>query len=179
MTPIFAASAFALALLAGPAMAQDMTSYPSSPDLIQPASVSDPQEFATKAGSAGLFEVQSSQLALTKSQNADIKAFAQMMVTDHTKAGEALKAAAGEQQGISVPTDMDAASKDKFAKLNEASGADFDKLYVAMQTDAHIEAVGLFAGYAANGAAGPLKDFATQTLPTLKTHYKHVLMLKP
>ena len=178
MKPILAVPMLAFALLAGTATAQDASSYPSSPDLIQPATVTDPQEFATKAGGAGLFEVQTSQLALTKSQNADIQAFAQMMIDDHTKAGEALKTAAGAQQAISVPTDMDAASAAKFAQLNDASGADFDKLYVQMQTDAHVEAVGLFSGYAANGAAGALKDFAAQTLPTLKMHYEHVLALK-
>ncbi len=177
MKPIFAAPALALAMLAGTALAQDMPSYPASPDQIQPATVTDPQEFATKAGAAGLFEIQTSQLALTKSQNADIKAFAQMMVTDHTKAGEALKAAAGGQQGISVPTDMDKDGQDKFAALNNASGADFDKLYIQMQTAAHADAVALFSGYATNGSVGALKDFAAQTLPTLKMHYDHVMML--
>ena len=62
--------------------------------------------------------------------------------------------------------------------VDRTSGADFDKLYVQMQTDAHVDAVGLFSGYAAGGAAGALKDFATQTLPTLKMHYEHVLALK-
>jgi putative membrane protein len=61
--------------------------------------------------------------------------------------------------------------------LNAASGADFDKLYVQLQTQAHYDAVGLFAGYSQNGTAGPLKDFATTTLPTLKMHYDHVLTL--
>ena len=46
-----------------------------------------------------------------------------------------------------------------------------------MQTAAHADAVALFSGYATNGAEGALKDFAAQTLPTLKTHYEHVMML--
>jgi putative membrane protein len=46
-----------------------------------------------------------------------------------------------------------------------------------MQTEVHVDAVALFSGYIANGAAGPLNDFATQTLPTLKMHYEHALTL--
>jgi putative membrane protein len=153
------------------------SSYPSSPDQIQPATVADPQEFATKAAGAGDFEIQSSKLALTMSQNADIKSFAQMMIDDHTKAADALKAAAASQGNITLPSAPDADTTAKLQKLQAASGADFDKLYVQMQIDAHVDAVALFSGYSQNGAAGPLKDFAGQTLPTLKMHYQHALAL--
>jgi len=153
------------------------TNYPSSADRIQPAAVSDPQDFATKASTAGMFEIQSSQLALSKSQNSDIKAFAKMMVDDHTKAADQLKAAAAAQGKVNVPDALDKPKADKLAQLSNASGADFDKLYVQLQTDAHVEAVALFTGYGANGPAGQLKDFATSTAPTLKMHYDHVLTL--
>src|SRR5690242_19594464 len=95
-------AALTVASLSPIAVLAQASSYPSSPEQIQPATITDPQQFATKAGAAGLFEIQSSQLALTKLQNADIKAFAQMMIDDHTKAGSALKAEAGTQ-GVTVP----------------------------------------------------------------------------
>jgi len=41
---------------------------------------------------------------------------------------------------------------------------------VKLQTQAHVEAVALFSDYAQNGPSGPLKAFATKTLPELKTH---------
>ena len=171
------AALVAAALSSGAAIAQDASSsYPSSPDQIQPATVTDPQEFTTKAAGAGDFEIQSSQLALTKSQNADIKTFAQMMIDDHTKAAAALKTAA-TAQGTTLPSAPDADTAGKLQQLQGASGADFDKLYVQMQTDAHVQAVALFSGFSQNGPAGQLKDFAGQTLPTLKMHYEHVLTL--
>jgi len=151
--------------------------YPSSPDQIKPAAVSDPQEFATKAGTAGMFEIQSSQLALSKSQNSDIKAFAQMMIDDHTKAAEGLKSAAAKEGHVDVPAALDQPNADKLEQLTKASGSDFDKLYVQLQTDAHVDAVALFTGYAANGPAGQLKDFAGSTVPTLQKHYEHALTL--
>jgi putative membrane protein len=154
-----------------------MPAAPNSPDQIQPATITDPQEFSTKAAGAGDFEIQSSQLALTKSQDADIKAFAQMMIDDHTKAAAGLKAAAASQGNIMLPTVPDADTTSKLQQVRGLTSADFDKLCVQMQTDAHVQAVALFAGYAANGAACPLKDFAAQTLPTLKMHYQHVIAL--
>lgn len=153
------------------------STYPASADQIQPGSVTDPQDFATKAGTAGLFEIQSSQLAVSKAQNNDIKAFAQMMIDDHTKAANELKAAAAAQGNVNVPAALDQPKADQLAQLSGASAADFDKLYVQLQTDAHVEAVALFTGYAANGPAGQLKDFAASTAPTLKMHYDHVLAL--
>ena len=159
------------------ALAAGSSSYPSSAEQIQPAEISDPQEFTTKAAGAGAFEIQSSQLALTKTQNADIKAFAQMMIDDHTKAATDLEAAATAQGKLTVPAGLDADSAAKLQKLQAAGAGDFDGLYVQMQTDAHVDAVALFSGFAQNGPSGPLKDFAAQTLPTLQMHYQHALSL--
>jgi putative membrane protein len=168
------AAAAAVLALGGAALGQ--TTPPPSADQIQPANITAPQDFANKAGPAGMFEVQSSQVALQKSQNADIKAFAQKMIDDHTKAADDLKAAAATD-GVTVPAALDADQTVNLQKLQAASAGDFDALYVQMQTDAHIAAVGLYAGYAQNGKAGAVKDHATKTLPTLKMHYDMVLKL--
>jgi putative membrane protein len=173
---LIAAAVIALGVSGGVAFAQT-TTPPASADQIQPADVTDPGGFATKAHGAGLFEIQSSQLALTKSQSADIKAFAQKMIDDHSKADDELKTAAQSQGGITLTDQLDAGSQENLQKLQAASGADFDSLYVQLQTQGHIEAVGLFSGYAQSGEAGALKDFATRTLPTLKDHYNMVIKL--
>ena len=174
--PFLLATVTAILLSSGIAFAQNTTPPPSA-DQIQPANITAPQDFANKAGPAGLFEIQSSQLALTTSQNADIKTFAQKMIDDHTKAADDLKAAAAKD-GVTVPATLDADGMANMQKLQSAKGADFDALYVQMQTDAHIAAVGLYAGYTQNGQAGAIKDHAAKTLPTLKMHYDMVLKLK-
>jgi putative membrane protein len=174
--PLLFAAATALLLTTSVSFAQNTTPPPSA-DQIQPAAITAPQDFANKAGPAGLFEIQSSQLALTMSQNADIKSFAQRMIDDHAKAAEDLKSAAAKD-GVTVPATLDADGTTNLQKLRSAKAGDFDTLYVQMQTDAHIAAVGLYAGYAQNGQAGAIKDHATKTLPTLKTHYDMVLKLK-
>ena len=47
-------------------------------------------DFVDAATEAGIAEVVTGNLALEKSQNAEIKTFAQQMVTDHTKANQKL-----------------------------------------------------------------------------------------
>ena len=166
------------AMLAAGGIAYGQDTPPQSADQIQPATITAPQDFANKAGPAGAFEVQSSQLALQSSQNAEIKAFAQQMIDDHTKAAADLKAAAATD-GVTVPDGLDAEGTANLQKLQGVSGADFDAVYVQLQTKAHVDAVGLYAGYAQGGQAGAIKDHATKTLPTLKMHYDMVLKLNP
>src|SRR5688572_22529961 len=65
----------------------------------------DDAEFAVEAADAGLLEVQLGTLALTKASSPEVKRFAQMMVDDHTKANNELKALA-QQKNISLPTTL-------------------------------------------------------------------------
>ncbi len=130
------------------------------------------EEFATKAATAGIFEIEESKLALTNTTNPAIQQFAQQMITDHTKAGSELKMAA-PAAGV-TPAEAPMRLDDKHAKmlkaLSEKKGQDFDKQYVSDQQKAHKEAVSLFEDYAKDGTNPQLKSFASSTLPTLKAH---------
>jgi putative membrane protein len=133
------------------------------------------QDFVTRAGQANMFEIQSSQLALTKAQGPDVKKFAQKMIDDHTKAGKMMKAVVAKSGGqLQVPTDINADQKGTLDVLNSASGPDFDKQYVAAQVKAHDEAVALFSSYAKGGDQKALEVFARRTLPTLRIHRKMI-----
>ncbi|HZJ11150.1 MAG TPA: DUF4142 domain-containing protein, partial [Methyloceanibacter sp.] len=57
-------------------------------------------------------------------------------------------------------------------KLKNASGADFDRLYVPVQMLAHEKAVNMFQTYAKSGDNDALKEWASDTLPALKNHLK-------
>src|SRR3954470_21553666 len=50
--------------------------------------------FLAQAASGDQFEIQSSQLALQASQNAGVRNFANMMISDHTRLSQAMGAAA-------------------------------------------------------------------------------------
>ncbi len=130
-----------------------------------------PQQFADKAAVANLFEIETSKLAVKMSKNKDVLAFANKMITDHTKAGTAFKAAVGKATGVTAPAEkLDEAHQSKLDDLKGKTGEDFDKAYIDAQQDAHDDAVSLFDSYANNGDDAALKAFAAETLPTLKAH---------
>ena len=59
-------------------------------------------DFVDNAAAGGIAEIETSRLALEKSQSADIKAFANMMITDHGKANDEL-ATIAKANDIEVP----------------------------------------------------------------------------
>jgi putative membrane protein len=138
----------------------------------------DPATFASKVAVANKFEIDTSQLALKYGKGADVKKFAQQMIDDHTKAGEEFKTAVVAQK-IDPPADaLDLTHGAKYAKLRVFTTENgFDGSYVAEQLAAHQEAVDLFRNFSQTGQTGPLKDFATKTLPTLEHHLAMVQAL--
>lgn len=138
----------------------------------------DTQTFVTTVPNANAFEIETSKLAKEKSASADVKAFAEEMIKDHTKAGEEFKAALSQgQTTASIKPATPGLQPKEQAMLDElkaASGKDFDAKYITMQTDAHKDAVALFSTYAKSGDDPAMKEFAKKTLPVLKMHEKHV-----
>ena len=136
------------------------------------------KEFVKKVSISNQFEIQSSQLALDKSHDDAIEKFAQRMVDDHTEAAADLANALDTSKVKTSPEDdVDGAHAKMLAKLDKESGAAFNRDYIMMQSKAHHEAVALFADYSEHGGDPALKGFAKQTLPTLKSHLKHVEQL--
>ena len=133
------------------------------------AAVSD-ATFVKKAAISDMYEIAAAKLAKTKSGNADVKSFADQMETAHTQTTDQLKSIVGSKPDLKLPTDMDAQHKAMMSRLRQASGADFDKAYIAQQVNAHNAAVMLFTSESQNGQDADLKKFAGDTLPTLQQH---------
>jgi len=132
-------------------------------------------DFVQTAAVANMFEIKSSELARDHAESDQVKTFAQKMIDDHTKAGDDMKAAVESANAdITVPTDLDQPHKDMLDKLQAANGADFDRQYVDMQVKAHDDAVKLFQDFAEKGDNDQVKQFAQNTLPTLKDHQKMI-----
>jgi len=132
-------------------------------------SASDDGDFMKEAAVGGMAEVEMGKLAATKAASADVKKFAQMMVDDHTKANNDLKALA-TKKGMAVPTDLDSSHKATMDDLREQNGADFDKAYVEEMVDDHEEDVAKFEDEAKNATDPDVRAFAQKTLPTLQKH---------
>ena len=66
------------------------------------------QDFVNKVAISDMFEIQSSQLALSKQADEDTKPFAQKMVQDHQKTSSELKAVVGGSMvKLTLPATMD------------------------------------------------------------------------
>src|SRR5687767_5183218 len=84
------------------------------------------KDFVNKAGEGGAAEVAMGKLGAQKATNAEVKAFAEKMVADHTKANKELMAAA-KAKGLEVPTEpglMHKGMKEKFER--QAADNDFN-----------------------------------------------------
>jgi putative membrane protein len=127
--------------------------------------------FAKEAAIGGMTEVQLGQLAVQKGQNQKVKEFGQKMVDDHSKANDKLKEVAAKDN-ITLPSQLDAkhqATVDRFAKMN---GTEFDRAYVRDMVQDHEQDVAKFQQEANSGSNKDLKNFASETLPTLQEHLR-------
>jgi len=130
---------------------------------------SSPNAFLTEAAQGGMAEVELGKLASQKSQNAEVKKFGQMMVTDHSAANTELKALAAKKN-VTIPADMGSTHKSTMDSMSKLTGAEFDKEYVDHMVDDHEEDVSKFQKQADNSSDPDVKAFAMKTLPTLKKH---------
>lgn len=157
------AAALALAALTSPTFAAD-----------QP---SDPQ-IAHIAYTAGDIDVKAGQLALEKSQNKAVRAFASDMVRDHKAVNEKALAlvkklnVTPEDNGTSKALAEQAAQK--HAELSKLSGAAFDKAYVENEVAFHKTVDGaLETTLIPSSSNGELKSLLQTGLKIFQGHLAH------
>lgn len=129
---------------------------------------SSEKSFIKDAYESGLTEIAAGKLGQEKAVNADVKSFAQMMVTDHEKANTELKAIA-DAKGVKL--DFDAKAKTR--ALDSKSAADFDKAFAKQMVKDHEKAVKDFEKASKDVKDAQLKTFVDQTLPKLREHLTH------
>lgn len=171
---------FAFAMSIYPAMAQqdkDPNGTPMSSK--SSAGKMDPDAtFMKKAARGGTAEVELGQLAVQKATSEQVKKFGQRMVDDHTKANNELKQVASEKQ-INLPQEMSAKDKATKARLEKLSGAQFDHAYMNCMVRDHQADVTEFSRESKMAKDPAVKNFAEQTLPTLREHLKEAQKLAP
>lgn len=129
-------------------------------------------EFAKMAAMGGNAEIAWAKVAMQKSTNKGIQKYASKMVKDHTKAGNNLMKVA-MKHNMTPPAGMSDEQTEMLNQLQQASAADFDKMYIQMSgVDAHQKMEALFQGEVSGGSDKNLKAFAAKTLPTVQMHLK-------
>jgi len=128
----------------------------------------DPDDFVENASAKGVAEIETSKLALQKSTAADVKAFAQQMIDDHTAANKELAGIAAKKN-LKVSSDAELLNKAKAFILKQRDGESFDEAYAKNQVTAHKDTIDLFKK-ASTSKDAELASFATATLPKLEHH---------
>jgi len=129
-------------------------------------------KFIRNATEGGQMEVELGKVAAEKASNADVKAFGEHMVTDHSKANQEL-AALCQSKGVDLTDDkpkIDKKVQKQVDKLSKKSGDEFDKAYVKDMVDDHETDVKEFQKAAEELKDQDLKTWAAKTLPTLQAH---------
>lgn len=134
-------------------------------------------KFVTEAANGGMAEVGLGELAQQKAQHADVKAFGELMVKDHTKANDELKILA-QAKNITLPATVAQEQQKVKDDLSKKAASDFDKAYIDEMVKDHEKDIKLFEDASKNLKDVDLKAFVDKTLPTLRSHLEHVKSVK-
>lgn len=134
------------------------------------------ETFMKHAAQGGTAEVALARLAKDKASNPEVKAYAERLERDHSKAGDELKSLASSKR-VTLPEAPKTYASNLKERLSKLSGAEFDRAYVSAMVDDHQKDVRAFEREAASGADADVKAFASKTLPTLKEHLQQAQQL--
>lgn len=128
------------------------------------------QKIVKDMAMANLAEVEKAKLAQSKSQNEQVKNFAQKMIDDHTKAlGEVQQLA--QAKGVPLPTELDRKHKRATEKMSALSGDAFDRAYMNQAGVAdHKKTHDLLSKAQARAKDPDVKALAARTMPVVEQH---------
>lgn len=151
-------------------------SMPSRPTAA-PLSARD-QEFLKRANAGNLAEIQLGQLAIQRAESAEVKAFGNRMIRDHTAANDGVKRLAAEH-GITLPDQLPPEEKAEKDRLGNLRGAEFDSAYLAAMLKDHKRDLAEFRRESKTLNDPELKDLAVKQLPALQNHLKQAESILP
>lgn len=125
--------------------------------------------FLAQAANGGITEVELGKLAIQKASSPQVKEFAQMMVNDHTKAHNELKALA-EGMNVRLPSGLSDQNRMKIEAVTKNDGKNFDREYILTMVKEHKITTEVFQSEAHDGYDSLIKAYASKTLPVLMHH---------
>ena len=128
------------------------------------------QKIVMDMARANMAEVEAGKMAVSKSQNAEVKAYAQRMIDDHSKALNDVTTLA-QTKGVKLPTEVDAKQKAMAAKLGKMDGEAFDREYMKQAGVADHTRVHAMLKKNSTRAKDPdVKALAAKMMPTVEEH---------
>jgi putative membrane protein len=122
-----------------------------------------------------LHQIRAADIALKRSQSADIQQFARQMQNDYQDIAEKFMAFVG---GLNMPhapsQDIDLVHRRMIDALEEVAGDVFDEKYIAQQETATTTALEIFGQYEENGSEQHLRHLVQVCVPVLQGHLKMI-----
>lgn len=185
-----AAAAAALALIAAPAAAQTGGQSAAQPAAQgtgpstggqtgsaaarnnQAGTTDQAKEWIEDMAHAHIAEIETGKLALEKTQNPQVRQFAQQMIDDHTKGLQELRTVA-QKKNVQVPDDTDFAHKAVATALRLLTGDFFDSQYIRqVGVNDHRRTLELVQRVSKEAKDPELRAHATKSAPMIEHHLK-------
>ena len=164
---------FALILLILPGCDhQKETAKPATPPPVKEEATRPPdRNFMIEAAQGNNAEVDAGRLAIAKTENPGVKGYARNMVVDHEAANMELRELA-RTKDFRIPETADQTHLKRLAQLGTQNGGEFDRHFMSMMVEDHIQAVRLFESASAHAKEEDVRLWATKMLPKLESHLK-------
>ena len=133
-----------------------------------PVADKNAEKFLQHVIEGNLAEIQLGKLAQEKSMDDGIRAFGDMLATDHSAGNEKAMQVASSL-GVNAPTEPNKTQKATYDKLSKLSGSAFDRQFAKMMVDDHKKDIREFEKESKSSNA-QVAQFAKDTLPTLREH---------
>jgi putative membrane protein len=150
--------------------------------LVVPAAASaqgiNDAQIASIVVTANQVDIDAGNFAKTHAKNAQVKQFAQQMVTDHTGVNKQATALAAKlkvtPEDNPTSQSLKSGGEANLTKLKTLKGADFDKAYIDHEVDYHQAVLDAVDKTLLPGAKNAeLKDLLVKTRPAFVAHLEH------
>jgi predicted outer membrane protein len=133
------------------------------------ASSTGNNEFLAQAIQDSMAEIELCELALEKSSNDDIKAFAQQMIDTHSEIGYEIEQLCSEKN-LDLPKDLKPEQSATMQQLSELSGQAFDKKFIEHNAEMHENDIKVFKHYAEQKGDDEVSALAQKGAKILTKH---------
>jgi putative membrane protein len=133
--------------------------------------------FLDAAVKANMQERLLGRLALERTQNPQVKEYAQMMIDDHNHALKDLVHLM-QQKGMNQPSTLPEAHSEALDQFKGLTGSAFDKKFVDLTIQEHEKAIDMFKHEATAAQDNDVRKYASDMLPMLEKHMQKAMQLQ-
>ena len=143
----------------------------------RPAATPAEQDFMIKAAQANLTEIDMARIVMQKSQNEDVRDFANMIQKDHTDALEDLTDLMRDKQ-MSPPNTLSPETKADIEKMTALTGPELDREFANAMVADHQKALEMFRDRANIAQDPDVRKYAEDLIPKLEMHLEKAEQLQ-